>query len=235
MGFSGNAGAHELQQIEEINSLLVGGEQRGLPHQPVPALPSNLYGLHLNEQRSQHFSRGTAQPAKLSFANHPDMRVVSSGQVNSTRRASAPQLGFHVSTMTPQPIPRQLPFLYSCMYSSDIAQHSTVAHQPPDAASTYNISSPFNSVAGTSSSRPTTSGSDFSSSSTESMFGFSSDPTSPSTSSADDPSFGFYQDSNLVKMENAAAGADLVGWGGPVFFGLDTMTGFDNFGNVPQC
>lgn len=54
-------------------------------------------------------------------------------------------------------------------------------------------------------------------------------------SSADDSSFGFYQDTSLVKMENAAGGVDLGGWGNPGFFGLDTMAGFDNFGNVPQC
>src|SRR5258708_6713057 len=102
MGFSGNAGAHELQQIEEINSLLVGGERRGLPQHPAPAPSSTLYNLHLNEPRSQHFTRGPAQPAKLSFADHPDMRVLSSGQAYPTRRASAPQLGFHVSTMAPQ-------------------------------------------------------------------------------------------------------------------------------------
>jgi len=48
--------------------------------------------------------------------------------------------------------------------------------------------------------------------------------------------FGFYQDANLVKMENPAAGVDLVaGWNNPGFFGLDGMGGFDTFGNVPQC
>ena len=235
MGFSRNAGTHELQQIEEINSLLVGGEQRGPSHQPVPGLSSTIYNLHPNDSRSQHFPRGPVQPPKLSFADHPDMRVLSSGQVNPTRRASAPQLGFHVSPMTSQPIPRQLPFLYSCMYSSsDIAQHPTVTHQPPDSASTFDMSSSFSPVADTSSSRPTTSGSDFSTSSTESMYGFSSDPTSPSMPPTDDPSFGFYQDANLAKMGHPS-GVDLVSWSGPGFFGLDTMAGFDTFGNVPQC
>ena len=50
-------------------------------------------------------------------------------------------------------------------------------------------------------------------------------------SSSDDPGFGFYQD---TKLEHAT-GVDLVNWSGSGFFGLDTMAGFDTFGNVPQC
>ncbi|KAF9647371.1 hypothetical protein BDM02DRAFT_3117180 [Thelephora ganbajun] len=243
LGFPEHADCHELQQIQEINSLLVGGEQRGLSQSSVPTLSSTLYHLRLNESRLQPFHRGSTQLAKFSLADHPDMRVVSSGQPSPSRRASAPQLGFHVSAGTSHPIPRQLPYLYSCMYSecsfgsnnsSDIAHHLVVAHQRPDAASAFDMSSSFGSFAGMSSSRPT-SDPDFSNGSTEPMFGFSSGPTSPSVSSADDLRFGFYQDTNLVKMENAAAGVDLVGWNNPGFYGLDTMGGFDTFGSVPSC
>jgi hypothetical protein len=71
------------------------------------------------------------------------------------------------------------------------------------------------------------------------MFGFSSGSsvsTPPPLSPTGDLRFGFYQDANLVKMENAAAGVDLVvGWNNPGFFGLDAMGGFDTFGNVPSC
>lgn len=67
------------------------------------------------------------------------------------------------------------------------------------------------------------------------MISFASDSTSPSAPPEDDLSFGFYQDANAVKMENAVTGVDLVGWSGPGLFGLDTMGGFDAFGNVPQC
>jgi len=203
--------------------------------------------MRLNESRAQHFHRGSAQPPKLSLADHPDMRVLPHGQPGSARRASAPQLGFHVSGTTPHPMPRQLPYLYSCMYSdcsfgsnnsSDIAQHLSVAHQRPDAASAFDISSSFNSFPGMSSSRPTTSDSDFSNGSAESMFSFSSASsvsTSPTTSPADELRYGFYQDGNLVKMENPVAGVDLVGsWNNPGFFGLE-MGGFDTFANVPQC
>lgn len=235
MGFQRHASARELQEIDEINSLLVGGEQRGLSQSSVPAISSTLYHLRLNQSRQQALHRGPAQPPKLSFADHPDMRVLPSGQVNPARRASAPQLGFHVSATTPQPMPRQLPFLYSGLYSSsDAPQHSMVTHQQHDAgASTFDaLYSPF---VGTSSSRPTTSGSDFSSSSAESVIGFSPDSASPSVSPADDLGFGFYQGTNLVKMENGVSGVDLVGWNGPGFFGLDPMGGFDTFGNVPQC
>jgi hypothetical protein len=241
MGFPDHAEGHELQQIQEINSLLVGGEQRG-PSQSSAL--SNIYQLRLNESRTQPSHRGSAQLAKLSFADHPDMRVLPPGQTNP-RRASAPHPGFHVSAGTSHPVPRQLPYVYSCMYSdcsfgsnnsSDIAQHLTVAHQRPDAACAFDMSSPFNSFAGISSSRPTTSDSDFSSGSAESMFGFSSGPTSPSVSSADELRYGLYQDANLVKLENATSSVDLVaGWNNSGFFGLDPMGGFDTFGNVPLC
>lgn len=244
MGFPEHTDGHELQQIQEINSLLVGGEQRG-PSQSSMPLSSTLYQLRLNESRLQTHHRGSAQLAKLSFADHPDMRVLSSGQASPTRRASAPQLGFHVSAETSHTVPRQLPYLYSCMYSdcsygsnnsSDIAQHLTVAHQRPDAACAFDMSSSFNSFTGMSSSRPTSSDSDFSNGSTESVFGFSSGSASPSISPADELRFGMYQDANLVKLENAAAGVDLVaGWHHSGFFGLDTMGGFDTFGNVPLC
>ena len=248
MGFPEHDDRHELQQIQEINSLLVGGEQRR-PSQPSPpAVSSTPYHLRLNESRPSPFNRGSAQLAKLSFADHPDMRVLPPGQASPARRASAPQLDFHVPATTSHPMPRQLPYLYSCMYSdcsfgsnnsSDIAQHLVVAHQRADAGSAFGMSSPFTSFVGMSSSRPTTSDSEFSSSSAESMFGFSSGSsvsTSPSTSTPDDLRFGFYQDANSVKMENAVAGIDLmVDWNNPGFFGLDAMGGFDTFGNVPQC
>ena len=233
MNFPEHAEGHELQQIQEINSLLVGGEQRD-PSQSS-ALPSNVYHLRLNESRPQPPHRGSGHLAKLSFADHPDMRVLPPGQANHTRRASAPHHGFQ----------RQLPYLYSCMYSdcsfgsnnsTDIAQHLTVAHQRPDAACAFDMSSPFNSFAGISSSRPTSSDSDFSSGSAESMFGFSSGPTSPSVLPADELRFGLYQDTNLVKLENATPNVDLVaGWNNSGFFSLDQMGGFDTFGNVPLC
>lgn len=242
MGFPDHAEGHELQQIQEINSLLVGGEQRGPSRSS--ALCSNMYQLRPNESRPQPPHRGSAQLAKLSFADHPDMRVLPPGQASSTRRASAPHLNFHVSAGTSHSVPRQLPFLYSCMYSdcsfgsnnsSDIAQHLTVAHQRPDAACAFDMSSPFSSFSGISS-RPTSSDPDFSSGSAESMFGFSSGSTSPSVSPADELRFGLYQDANLVKLENATPSVDLVaGWGNSGFFGLDPMGGFDTFGNVPLC
>lgn len=243
MGFPEHADGHELQQIQEINSLLVG--ERGPSQSSMPTLSSTMYHLRLNESRPQSHHRGSAQLAKLSFADHPDMRVLSSGQASPTRRASAPQLGFHVSAATSHPTSRQLPYLYSCMYSdcsfgsnnsSDIAQHLAVSHQRPDAACAFDMSSPFNSFAGMPSSRPTTSDSDFSSGSAESMFGFSSGSTSPSVSPADEMRFGFYQDANMVKLENPTASVDLVpSWNNPGFFGLDAMGGFDTFGNVPSC
>lgn len=247
MGFPEHANGHELQQIQEINSLLVGGEQRGLPLSSAPVAPS-LYNLRLSELRPPAFHRGSAQLPKLSFADHPDMRIMPPGQTGPTRRVSAPQLGFHMSTATSHAMPRQVPFLYSCMYSdctfgsndsSDITQHLAVAHQRPDAGSAFDMSTSFSSFAGMSSSRPTTSDSDFSNGSAESMFGFSSGSSvsiSPSTSPADGLRFGFYQDANLTKMEDDAADVDLAaGWNSPGFFGLDTMGGFDTFGSIPQC
>ena len=241
MGFPEHTDGHELQEIQEINSLLVGGEQRRPAQSSAPVLSSTPYHLRPNESRPQPFHRGASQRAKLSFADHPDMRVLSSGHPSPTRRASAPQPGFH-------PVSRQLPYLYSCMYSdcsfgsndsSDITQHLAVAHQRPDAGSAFDMSTSFNSFAGMSSSRPTTSDSDFSASSAESMFGFpsgSSVSPPPSVSVTDDLRFGFYPDPNLVKMENVAAGVDLaVDWNNPGFFGLDTMAGFDTFGNISQC
>ena len=233
MGFPGHANANELQQIEEINSLLVGGEHRTQPS--MPQIPSTLYLLRTDESRPQPFHRGSVQPPKLSLADHPHMRVLSPNQMNPTRKASAPQFGFHVPAVTSQSMPRQLPFLYSAMYPSPATQHTPFTHQRPEAVPTFDLSSSFSSFAGTSSSRPTTSGSDLSTSSTESMFGFPSDSTSSSVSPADDLNFGVCQDDSLVKMENSVTGVDLVGWGGPGFFGLDTMGGFDAFGNVPQC
>jgi hypothetical protein len=235
VGFPGRANARELQEIEEINSLLVGGEQRGLSQQSLPILSSTLYQLRLNQSRPQSFHRGSAQHPKLAFSDHPDMRVLHPGQGHPVRRASAPQLGFHASETTPQPMPRQLPFLYSGLYSPpDVTQHPIGTHQQPGAAaSTFDMS--FSSFVNTSSSRPTTSGSDFSTSSAESVIGFSSDHASPSLSPADDPGFEYYQGTNLVKMENGAGGVDLVGWSGPGFFGFDQMGGFETFGNVPQC
>ena len=244
MGFSDHTEGQELQQIREINSLLIGGEQRG-PHQSSPPTHSStMCHLRLNESRPQSHHRNSAQFAKLSFADHPDMRVLSSAQA-SPRRASAPQSGFHVSTATSHPVQRQLSYIYSCMYSdcsfgsnntSDIAQHLTVAHQRADATCPFDVSSSFNPFPGMSSSRPTTSDSDFSNGSAESMFGFPPGSTSPSLSPADELRFGFYQDPNLVKMENATAGVDIVaGWNNSGFFGLDAMGGFDAFGNVPPC
>lgn len=230
MGFSEHADG--MQQIDEINSLLVGAE-RGPSQSNLPGLSSTVYQLRLNEARQQSHHRGSAPPIKLTFANHPDMRVLSSGQVSPHRRSSAPQLGF-------QAAPRQLPYLYSCMYSDcsfgsnsppDIAQHLAVSHQRPDACA-FDIPSSFNSFADLSPSRPTSSDSDFSGSS----FGFSSGSTSPSISPADELRYGLYQDANLVKLESAAAGVDLVGgWNNPGFFGLDAMGGFDTFGSVPLC
>lgn len=247
MGFPEHADGHELQQIQEINSLLVGGEQRGLSQPSVPA-PSNLCHSRLSDSRPPPFHRSSTQFAKLSFADHPDMRVLSSGLTGTTRRASAPQIGFHVSATTPHPMSRQLPYLYSCMYSdcsfgsnnsSDIAQHLAVAHHRSDAGTAFDMSSSFNSFAAISSSRPTTSDSEFSNGSTDCMFGFSSGSSvsiSPSASPVGDLRFGFYQDASLEKMENDATGVDLaVGWTNPGFFGLDTMGGFDTFGNIPQC
>lgn len=239
MGCPEHADGHQLQQIQEINSLLVGGEQRRPAQSSAPALSSTPYHLRPSESRSAPFNRGSSHLAKLSFADHPDMRVLSSAQPSPTRRASAPHLGFH-------PMSRQLPYLYSCMYSdcsfgsnesSDITQHLAVAHQRPDAGSAFDMSTSFSSFAGMTSSRPTTSDSDFSSSSAESMFSFSSSvSTPPSVSAADDLRFGFYQDPSLVKMENVAAGVDLaVDWNNSGFFGLDAMGGFDTFGNVSQC
>ena len=120
--------------------------------------------------------------------------------------------------------------------SSDIAHHLTVAHQRPDAACAFDMSSPFNSFAGIPSSRPTSSDSDFSSGPAESMFGFSSESTSPSILPTDELRFGLYQDANLVKLENATPSVDLVaGWNNSGFFGLDPMGGFDTFGNVSLC
>jgi len=239
MGFPEHANGQELQQIEELNLLLVGGEQRGLPQSSVSQPPS-LYNLRFSELRPPAYHRGSAPPPKLSFANHPDMRIMPSGQMGPTRRVSAPQLGFHTSTATSHVIPRQLPFTYSCMYSdcsfgsndsSDITHHLAVAHQRPDAGSAFDMSTSFNCFASMSSSRPTTSDSDFSNGSAESMFSFSS--TSPSTSPADGLRFGYYRD---AKMEDDAADADLAaGWNSPGFFGLDTMGGFDTFGSIPQC
>lgn len=244
MGFSEHADGHELQQIQEINSLLVGGE-RGPSHSNMPGISSTLYQLRLNEARQQSLHRGSAPLVKLSFADHPDMRVLSSGQVNPHRRASAPQLGFPMSGGTSQTVPRQLPYLYSCMYSdcsfgsnhsSDIAQHLAVSHQRPDAICAFDIPSSFSSFADLSPSRPTSSDSEFSGGSADSVFGFSSGSTSPSVSPADELRFGLYQDANLVKLESAAAGVDLVGgWNNSGFFGLDAMGGFDTFGNVPLC
>ena len=243
MGFPEHADGHEMQQIQEINSLLVGGE-RGPSQSNMPGL-STLYQLRLNESRQQSLHRGSAPLPKLSFADHPDMRVLSSDQASPHRRASAPQLGFHVSVGTSQAMSRQLPYMYSCMYSdcsfgsnnsSDIAQHLAVAHQRPDAACAFDISSSFDSFADLSPSRPTSSDSEFSGGSAGSVFGFSSGSTSPSVSPADELRFGLYQDANLVKLENAAAGVDLVaGWNNSGFFGLDTMGGFDTFGNVQLC
>ena len=234
-----------MQQIQEINSLLVGGEQRGLSQPSVTTPSPTLYNLRHNESQPQHFHRGSAHLAKLSFADHPDMRVLSPGQAGHTRRASASQVGFHVSAPTSHPMPRHLSYLYSCMYSecsfgsnttADIAQHLAVAHQRPDAASAFEMSSSFGSFASMSSSRPSTSDSDFSSGSNEPMFGFSSGSTSPSLSPSDDLRFGFYQDATLAKLENPAAGVDLVvGWNNPGFFDLDPMGGFDTFGNAPSC
>jgi len=233
--FASNMGFPE-QEIQEINTLLVGAEQR-ISSQSVPTLSSTVYQMRLNESRSHQFHRSSAQRPKLSFADHPDMRVLTSGQVSPTRRASAPQIGFHV--------PRQLPYLYSCMYSdcsfgsnnsSDIAQHLAVAHQRPDAACVFDMSSPFNPFTDMSSSRPTSCDPAFSHSSAEPMFGFPPGSTSPSVSPADELRFGFYQDNNLVKLENATTGIDLVtNWNNSGFFGLDTMGGFDTFGNVPPC
>ena len=245
--FASNMGFPELQQIQDLNLLLVGGEQRGLPQSSVSRPPS-LYNLRLSELRPPAFHRGSAQLPKLSFADHPDMRIMPSGQTGPTRRASAPQLSFHMSTATSHPMPRQLPFLYSCMYSdcsfgsndsSDITHHLAVAHQRPDAGSAFDMSTSFNSFASISSSRPTTSDSDFSNGSAESMFSFSSGSSvsiSPSTSPADGLRFGFYHDANLTKMEDDAADVELAaGWNSPGFFGLDTMGGFDAFGSIPQC
>lgn len=243
MGFPEHADGHELQQIQEINTLLVGGEQRGLPQSSIPVPPS-LYNLRLSELRPSTFHRGSAQLPKLSFADHPDMRIMPPGQTGPTRRVSAPQLGFHMPTATSHPMPRQLPFLYSCMYSdcsfgsndsTDITQHLAVAHQRPDAGSAFNMSTSFNSFTSIPSSRPTTSDSEFSNGSADSMFSFSSGSSvsiSPSTSPADGLRFGFYQDANLTKMEDDAADA---GWNSPGFFGLDTMGGFETFGSIPQC
>jgi len=246
-GFPERANSHELQQIQEINSLLVGGEQRGPTQSSVP-VPPTLYNLRLGESRSPPFHRGPAQLAKLSFANHPDMRLLPPGHAGPTRRVSAPELDFHLSAATSHAMPRQLPYLYSCMYSdcsfgsndsSDIAQHLAVAHQRPDAGSAFDMSTSFNSFPDMSSSRPTTSDSNFSTSSAESMFGFSSGSAvsiSPSVSPADGLRFGFYQDANLTKMEDDAADVDLAtGWSNPGFFGLDTMGGFETFANIPQC
>ena len=248
--FASNVGFPEhadgqLQQIQEINSLLIGGEQRGLSQQSVPTPSQTLYNLRHNESQPHPYHRGSAHLAKLSFADHPDMRVLSSGRTGHTRGASAPQLGFHVSAATSHPMPRHLPYLYSCMYSecsfgsnnsSDIAQHLAVAHQRPDAASAFDMSSSFGSFAGIPSSRPATSDSDFSNSSAEPMFGFSSGSTSPSISPSDDLRFGFYQDANLAKMESSAASVDLVvGWNNPGFFDLDPMGGFDTFANATSC
>jgi hypothetical protein len=121
------------------------------------------------------------------------------------------------------------------MYSSlDVAQRPAVIHQRPDAAA-FDVSPSFNSFVGASSSRPTTSGSEFSSGSAESIFGFPSDPTSPSMSPTDDLSFGHCSDASLVKMETAIADVDLASWSGSGFFSLDPMGGFDTFGNIPQC
>lgn len=247
MGFPEHAGGHEFQQIQEINSLLVGGEQRGLSQPSVP-ISSTMYHLDLGESRPQSFHRGSAQLAKLSFATHPDMRVLPPGQASPIRRASAPQPGLHMSVATSHPMSRPISYPYSCMYSdcpfgsnssSDIAQHLAVAHQRSNTGPGFDMSSPFNSFADISPSRPPISGSDFSNSSAESMFGFSSTssvPTSPPVSPADDLRFGFYQDATLVKMENATGGIDLsVGWNNPGFFALDAMGGFDTYVNVPQC
>jgi hypothetical protein len=241
VGFPSHPDSHELRQIEEINSLLVGGEQRGLSQQSMPTLSSTLYHLRLNETRPHHFCGDSTHMVKISLSDH--MRILPPGHLNPPRRASAPQPGFHTSAVTPQPMPRQLPFLYSrtypessfaCDNTSDITQHLMLTPQQPDTTSTFDVSSPFSPFPGMSSSRPTTSGSDFSNTCTEPTF-FSSGPTSPSTSPADDLRFGLYQDTSLVKMENGAASVDLVSWGNHGFLGLDGMGGFDTFEGVPPC